>query len=118
MVLSPTEMEESPPGPTSETFCPEDYSEISLSLVDLEGHYSGARVVKKGKLNGLYFRVPSDAGCVSGKTNHTLVNRRVKVIVALRGCAEMGKVILRKRQRLHLYRGLWTRASHRVIRRM
>ncbi|KAG0425059.1 hypothetical protein HPB47_027744 [Ixodes persulcatus] len=41
------EMEETPPASTGDIFCPEDYDEMSLSLLDLEGQSSGARLVKK-----------------------------------------------------------------------
>ncbi|KAG0444060.1 hypothetical protein HPB47_014231 [Ixodes persulcatus] len=44
---SSCEMEETLPASTGEGFCPEDYNKMSLSLLDLEGHCSGARVVKK-----------------------------------------------------------------------
>ncbi|KAM7297182.1 hypothetical protein ISCGN_022335 [Ixodes scapularis] len=118
-VVVKEEMEETLPASTGEGFCPEDNNEMSLSLLDLEGHCSGTRAVKKGKLNGgwspHYFIVPSDRSCVSEKTN-PLGSRRVKVIFILGGCTRLEEDILRKRQGLCLYWDLWTRGtSHHVV---
>ncbi|KAM7299220.1 hypothetical protein ISCGN_019787 [Ixodes scapularis] len=60
-------MEETLPASTGEGFCPEDNNEMSLSLLDLEGHCSGARAVKKEPEE----RLSSPARDSSGSEDHS-----------------------------------------------